>query len=111
MEASMVEKNLNGIEITQTKKVKAHFENFTGIGAMISCLIASIAVIQYLLSTVITMSGMQFENLMSYVLGTSHGLEALASEGLFIVITRFILVFSIFWLPLTFVVYLLNRRR
>ena len=77
-------------------------------GAAISVFLAIPWIVWYLMNTVYGIYGIG-DNLMDVVLGTAHGIGADAAEALFVVVTRFLIVFGICWAPITALIAFMQR--
>jgi len=80
------------------EKGRFGFEKHIWTGAMIATGLGALAALAYLVTTATMFSN---NSMLSFVIGTNHNMEELASEALFVVFTRFILVFSLTWAPAT----------
>ena len=78
-------------------------------GATIAAFLAIPWVVYYLFSTTRGMAG--GESYLAVVLGMAGGMEAYASEAIFAVLTRFILVFGLSWAPITALIALIKARK
>lgn len=105
MAATQVELNnaTDGTNQIEINKKTLNLSKCAVEGAMIACFLAWIAVIHYLTTTSFGYNIMGFhgQTIMSYVMGTNHNMDEFATEALFVVITRFVLVFCMTWLPIT----------
>jgi len=73
------------------------------IAAVIAAFLGALSVIPYLIFTVYGLGGFG-DSMMDIVLAREFGIGADGAEPLFVVVTRFILVFGILWAPLTLVI-------
>lgn len=82
---------------------------YATVSAMLAAGIAALWVLEYLLTTQYgsTLFG---TSIWRYVTGVSHGVGEKAVEALFVVLTRFLLVFGLGWGPLTLLIALASRR-
>ncbi len=90
------------------QKRRFSLSDHAGSGAIISCMIGSIWVLQYLFSTMIT-TYFPPSIIWEYVSGQDYNLGSMSEEALFIVVTRFLLAFSISWAPITFLIALIRK--
>ncbi len=90
------------------KKGSYSLNKHAGSGAMIACLLAAIFALNYLVMTTYGYYGIG-DSLMSYLVGNNFNLEEMASEALFVVVTRFLLVFGFSWFPITAIIALIKR--
>lgn len=77
------------------------------LGAMIALFIATLFILQYILSTQIGYSYFRTD-LIEYIIGMDYGMKEVAAEMLFVVVTRLILAFGLLWWPITAI---LSRRK
>lgn len=113
MSTNQLVENLPTKEFQEQKdnyKAKGSYSlnNHAGSGAMIACLLAAILTFTYLIMTTYGYYGIG-DSLMSYVTGDNFNLEEMASEALFVVVTRFLLVFGFSWFPITAIIALIKR--
>jgi hypothetical protein len=78
-------------------------------GATIAAFLAIPWVLYYLYATTRGMGA--GESYLAVVLGMAGGMEAYASEAIFVVLTRFILIFGLFWAPITALIALIKARK
>ncbi|MEN6580328.1 MAG: hypothetical protein ABFD05_06815 [Anaerolineaceae bacterium] len=98
-------------EVEEKHRQSLYLAKYSATGAMIACMLATFTVIEYLLATVIKYLYIENGNLMSYVFGSNYGMEDIASESLFVVIARFIIVFGLSWLPITTIIAWVRARK
>ncbi len=80
-----------------------------GTGAMLAAGLGALWVVQYLITTQYGF-GMLGTSIFQYVTGIAYGIGEKAVEPLFVVVTRFLLVFGLACGPLTMLIALLSRR-
>jgi hypothetical protein len=91
-----------------TEKMPLNLNKYAATGAMVSCAGAFIFIFFYLVGTTYGYMGYG-DSLLSYIFGFNFGIGD-ASEVLLVVVTRFILVFSATWLPITALIARANRK-
>jgi hypothetical protein len=79
------------------------------IAAVIAAFLGALSIVPYLLFTVYGIGGFGDDTMMDFVLAREFGLGADGAEPLFVVVTRFILVYGILWGPLTLVVGIIKK--
>lgn len=85
-------------------KPSSVFADSAIIAAVIAAFLGAISIVPYLLFTVYGTGIYATDTMMDFVLAREFGVGADGAESLFVVVTRFILVFGISWAPLTLVV-------
>lgn len=83
-----------------SKKNKSAISHAT-YSAMVCFLLAALWNVIYLVSTEYKFGAYGGPSLLEYMLGSAHGLGSDAVEGLFVIVTRFLIVFGLGWYPLT----------
>ena len=73
------------------------------VGAAYSAFMATFAVIHYLLTTQYFSYVFGGQSLLSYTTGTVTNLDIFGPAAIFVVITRFMIVFGLTWLPLSYI--------
>jgi len=91
----------------QKKQLEFHPEKYVGFGAMFASFLAALSVIDYLLHQAVVAGDIRCY-LRCIVIGKYFGMESLSSEALFVVVSRFLVVFGIMWFASTAVLVLIS---
>jgi hypothetical protein len=112
----MQETIMSGLNTNQRVSKNFSISRHAGSGAVVAAFLGALWVLHYLATTQYGFStaifggtGVVGFSLLEYTLGAAHNLDQFGNEAVFVVLTRFILVFGFSWLPSAALIALFDR--